>query len=702
MTRFFGIAFLLLIAFSSTSQEITIEQAVMGRSNDLYPSGKKQLKWKKNGSTFTFVEDGKLMQEGLKGKAKKISTKENLEAILGFDLKRIPSYSWDENGRFVFERDQLRYSVDLRRKKFTTQTIPEDAQHRDRHDATGAVAFTRGQNLYISKNGKERPITNNPEGVVAGQAIARYEFGITKGTFWNDAGTKLAFYQKDERHVTDYPLVEYGSTPAKLKNIKYPMAGSESEYASVGVYDVNSGKTIFLDFQRLKKDEFYATNLSWSADGRYVYVAVVTRNQNQMILQAFNAGTGQLDKVLFQENDQKYVEPEHPMHFIPGKNEFLWISEKDGFNNLYRYTQSGKLISQTSASFPINDFLGFSDDGNACFVMGPGKNATENHLFKVNLNDMSMTRLTDEAGTHRVTPSEDFTYFFDQYSNLTTPGITQIINAEGKKQKTLHVAPNPLEERKTGSVELLEVRAEDGTLLHARMIKPSNFDQSKKYPVLVYVYNGPHVQLVSNSWNGGAPLWMNSFAEEGYLVFTIDGRGSSNRGKNFEQAVHGNLGDLEMMDQLEGVNYLKSLSYVDSNRMAVHGWSFGGFMTTSLMLRNPGVFKVGVAGGPVIDWNYYEVMYTERYMDSPQDNPEGYEKANLKNYVDQLEGKLLMIHGNEDDVVVMQHNMSFINACIAEGVQIDFFVYPNHPHNVRGKDRVHLMTKVLNYIKAAL
>ncbi len=702
MTRFFSLILFLLIAFTSTSQEITLEQAVMGRAEGLYPDGKEQLQWKKDGSSFTFVEDKHLMQESLKGKAKKILSKEDLESILGFDLKRFPYYSWDENGRLVFERDDKRYSVDLRRKNFTTQALPEDAQNQDMHEASGAIAFTRGQNLYISKDGKERPITNNPEGVVAGQAIARYEFGITKGTFWNEAGNKLAFYQKDERHVTDYPLVEYNTAPAQLKNIKYPMAGSESEYAAVGVYDVNSGKTIYLDFQRLKKDEFYATNVSWSPDGRLIYVAVLTRNQNQMILQAFNAGTGQLQSALFQENDQKYVEPEHPMYFIPNTNEFLWISEKDGFNNLYRYTQSGKLVSRTSAAFPINDFLGFSPDGKTCFVMASGKNATENHLFKVNLSDMSLSRLTEEAGTHRITPSSDFSYFFDQYSNLTTPGVTQIIDADGQKMKTLHIASNPLENKKTGKVELLEVRADDGTLLHARMIKPSDFNAKQKYPVLVYVYNGPHVQLVSNSWNGGAPLWMNSFAEEGYLVFTIDGRGSSNRGKNFEQAVHGNLGDIEMLDQLAGVKYLESLKYVDRDRMAVHGWSFGGFMTTSLMLRNPGVFKVGVAGGPVIDWNYYEVMYTERYMDSPQDNPQGYEKANLKNYVDQLEGQLLLIHGNEDDVVVMQHNMSFLNACIAEGVQVDFFVYPNHPHNVRGKDRVHLMTKVLNYIKAAL
>lgn len=675
----------------------------MAWSNDLYPSSKDQLKWLSTGSQFTFVEDDALMMEGLKGKAKKLIDTQGLGSIVGFAFKSFPRYSWSDDGRLSFKKDNKAYFVDLKRKKFEVQDLPEDAENIDHHKKSGHIAFTRSQNLFVQKDGNTLAVSNNPEGVVAGQAIARYEFGITKGTFWNNSGTALAFYQKDERHVGDYPLVEYNTTPATLRSIKYPMAGSESEYAAVGVYDMKTGKSTYLDFQRLGKDEFYATNVCWSPDDRFVYVAVVTRDQNQMILQQFNASTGQLEKVLFQEKDQKYVEPEHPLYFVPNKgNEFIWISEKDGFNNLYHYTDSGKLIAKTQATFPITEFLGFSADAKFCFVMGTGKNATESHLFKVNLADMSMSRLTKTEGVHNITPSSDFSYFIDEYSNISTPGITQIIDAQGKELKPIHIAPNPLEGKKTGQVSLLDITADDGTKLHARLIKPSNFNPKKKYPVLVYVYNGPHVQLVTNSWNGGAPLWMNSFAEEGYLVFTVDGRGSAHRGKDFEQAIHRNLGELEMSDQLDGVAYLKSLDYVDENRMAVHGWSYGGFMTTSLMLRQPGTFKVGVAGGPVIDWNYYEVMYTERYMDSPQDNPEGYEKTNLKNYVSNLEGQLLMIHGTVDDVVVMQHNMSFLTACIDEGVQVDFFVYPGHPHNVRGKDRVHLMTKVLNYIKAAL
>jgi dipeptidyl-peptidase-4 len=249
-----------------------------------------------------------------------------------------------------------------------------------------------------------------------------------------------------------------------------------------------------------------------------------------------------------------------------------------------------------------------------------------------------------------------------------------------------------------GTTEIFNINANNGTSLYCRLIKPSNFDPEKKYPVVVYVYNGPHVQLVTNSYLGGSSLWMNYLAEQGYLVFTVDGQGSAHRGKEFEQIIHRQLGTQEMADQLAGVEWLKKQSYVNPARMAVHGWSFGGFMTTSLMLRAPGTFKVGVAGGPVIDWRLYEIMYTERYMDTPQENTEGYDLSNCTNRADKLQGKLLMIHGADDNVVVLQHNMRFLKACVDKKIPVDFFVYPGHEHNVRGKDRVHLMNKIITYI----
>lgn len=268
----------------------------------------------------------------------------------------------------------------------------------------------------------------------------------------------------------------------------------------------------------------------------------------------------------------------------------------------------------------------------------------------------------------------------------------------GKAGKELISSKDPLTGVTVGSIELLSIPGENGDYLNARMIKPSFFDGSKKYPVLIYTYNGPHVQLVTNSFLGGASLWMLEAAERGYIVWTVDGHGSENRGRDFEQAVHRHLGETEVKDQMRGVAFLKGQPYVDGTRMAVHGWSFGGHMTTAMLTRHPGVFKVGVAGGPVMDWGLYEVMYTERYMDTPAENPEGYASTTMTTLADKLQDDLLIIIGGKDPTVLPEHAYSFLKACVDNGVSIDFFNYPGHEHNVRGRDRLHLMDKVLEYI----
>jgi dipeptidyl-peptidase-4 len=403
--------------------------------------------------------------------------------------------------------------------------------------------------------------------------------------------------------------------------------------------------------------------------------------------------------MMVQEKNDKWVEPEHPVYFV-NNDQFIWMSERDGFMNLYLYDTEGNLVKQlTKNKWVAQEILGHDANGNVYF-QGTGPNSMETHAFMVNLKSDKQTQLTEGKGTHSVAFNDTYTYMYDVMSSHDTPNKESIYNlSKGKVAREILTAKNPYEGYKMGTAEIGVIKAADGkTDLNYRLIKPSNFDSNKKYPVLVYVYGGPHAQLITNSWLDGASLWMYWMAEQGYLVYTVDGRGSANRGFEFESVIHRNVGDVEMEDQLAGVKFLKSLPYVDGNRLAVHGWSFGGFMTSSLMLRNAGVFNVGVAGGPVTDWKYYEVMYGERYMDTPQENPEGYKKSSLMNYVENLKGDLLLIHGTSDDVVVMQHNLVLVKAFVEAGVQMDFFPYPMHEHNVRGKDRVHLMEKVLNYV----
>jgi dipeptidyl-peptidase 4 len=286
---------------------------------------------------------------------------------------------------------------------------------------------------------------------------------------------------------------------------------------------------------------------------------------------------------------------------------------------------------------------------------------------------------------------------FDVYSSANVPKQSIIRHTDGKWSKLLMESPNPLDAYNRPEVKNVTLHAEDGTPLYGKLILPTNFDASKKYPVIVYLYNGPNVQLLHNSFPESGNLWYEYMAQRGYVVFTMDGRGSSNRGLEFEQATFGKLGTVELLDQIRGVEYLKSLRFVDANRMGIHGWSFGGFMTTSMMLRYPDFFKVGVAGGPVMDWSMYEIMYTERYMNTPQDNPKGYEESNLLTKTKNLKGKLLLIHGADDDVVVWQHSINFVKKCVDNNIPVDYFMYPGHPHNVRGKDRVHLMQKITDY-----
>jgi dipeptidyl-peptidase-4 len=699
--------FIVQACVALAQQKLTIEEAVTGQFRQFAPTSIQQLQWVPGADLYSYVKDETLNIGAIKQGApdKKILALTELNTLLGNgDLKRFPAIQWLSVERFYFEDKNAFWEVDMKQKKAQKVSYyPAEGANADFHSKSRRTAYTRDNNLYITYNQNEVALTNEPSHMVCGQSISRNEYGISKGTFWSPDGAKLAYYIKNESNVTDYPLVDFTTTPATTKTIKYPMAGGKSEVVYVAVYDVATAQTARLQMGRLpENDQYYMTNLTWSPDGQTVYVAWLNRATTDMRFIAFDASTGMEKATLFTEHDDRWVEPMFPAYFVPGSpNQFLWISQRDGFNNLYLYDTKGTLLKQSKAKFDITEFLGFDFNGKHAFVMGTGSNPTESRGYKVNLSDLTLTDMTPMAGTHMVKVSENGQFVIDQYSNLTTPNTINLTSSEGRMIRNLHTAADPYAGKSIGKTELFTI-AGPTTDLWCRMIKPSNFDASKKYPVVVYVYGGPHAQMNTNSWLGGASLWMNQLAEEGYLVFTLDNRGSANRGRDFQHVIHRQLGTAEMQDQLAGVEWLKKQSYVDASRMAIHGWSFGGFMTTTLMLKSPETFKVGVAGGPVIDWSMYEVMYGERYMDTPQENPQGYQNSNLTNHVKNLKGKLLMIHGMDDDVVVMQHNVNFLKACVDNKVQVDFFAYPGHAHNVRGKDRVHLITKIVDYIKSNL
>jgi len=683
-------------------QELTLSDAVMQQYRRFAPTGLNMFQWVPNSDCYAFLDESyqKLMKASVRNtEPREWVDIQTVNSKLGSELYWFSGLTWkDENafwlndGKKFYEYNTVTESGKL------IHALSDDSENATFHEGTQNLAYTRGNNVYVnSGEGFKIIVTDNADkNIVSGQAIARSEFGITGGLFWSNDGGSIAYYQKDESRVHDYPLLDVSKTPGELKSIKYPMAGQTSERAKVGIFNLTTRKTAFIS--PLHGEENYLTNLSWTPDNKYVLIAEVNRDQNHMWLHAFNAESGKLVRTLFEETNDKWVEPEHPAFFPnQGSNKFVWISERDGFNNLYYYDFDGTLIKQlTNHKFVVKDILNYA--GGRLYYTTTGENSPlETQVYWTDLKGKN-GMLTQVKGTHRVEISTDGNYFHDHFSNHDNPGEDWIINKKGKIEEKIHKATTELSNYRIGTAEIGTIKAKDGTELYTRLIKPSNFNPNKKYPVLVYVYGGPHAQLITDSWLDGASLWMYWMAEQGYLVYTVDNRGSAERGFEFESQIHRQLGTLEMEDQMEGVKYLKSLPYVDGDRLAVHGWSFGGFMTTSLMLRNAGTFNVGVAGGPVTDWKYYEIMYGERYMDRPEENPKGYEQASLMTHADKLEGDLLLIHGTVDDVVVMQHNFALVQRFVELGIQMDFFPYPMHKHNVRGKDRVHLMEKVLNYV----
>ena len=564
-------------------------------------------------------------------------------------------------------------------------------------------------NLYVEGKLVEKGDGYN---IVLGESVHRNEFGIDGGLFWSPKRSRLAFYRMDQSMVVDYPLVNTKAREAEPKPIKYPMAGMKSHEVTVGVWDTKTEKLVYLDTRKdttVHEREMYLTNIAWSPDEKYVFIAKINREQNHMWLEQYDAVSGKLVKVLFEEENPRYVEPCEPMIFTPKGDQFLWYSMRDGYKHLYLYNLDGKLVKQvTKGEYEVEGFIKFDKKGENIFIYANKDNLAGRDAYRVNLKKGTMECLTMQEnglhGTHSIVLNDNCSTWVDVWSSVDMPIRADLRDLKHKKALyTFYTAENPLKDYAMPGVKLGTIKAADGTTdLYYRLITPPNMEKGKKYPTLVYVYGGPHSQLVTDSWLAGGNLYFMFLAQQGYVVFTVDNRGTDNRGFEFESCTHRHLGEIEMADQMEGVKFLKSLPYVDENRMGVEGWSFGGFMTITMKLAHPEVFKVGCAGGPVIDWKWYEIMYGERYMDMPQENPEGYEANSLLNKAKNLEGRLLVIQGAEDNTVVPQHSTEFIERCINNYKQVDYFMYPHHEHNVLGRERLHLYQKMFDYYETHL
>ncbi len=575
----------------------------------------------------------------------------------------------------------------------------------------GNTEVLKGQSLYYKDADGELYLVARSENsqITYGQSVSRNEFGISGGTFWSDDRTKLAFYRKDESMVTEFPLLDITTRTGSLKSIKYPMNGMNSEAISLGVYDTKTMKTVYMKVTDFGQDR-YLTNISWGPDGKYIFIQVLDRTQEHMKLNMYDAQTGEFVKTILTEDNDNWVEPLDPVYFMGDNYHFIYrTNNRDGYRNLYLCDTLGTVrrVTPCDADVEFTDIV-----GEDLYYMSSEISPAESHLFRVKITDgkgkkaLSAAdakvgkpeRLTMDRGWHNVAISTDGKWFIDSYSSFNTPPAIKVVSTDLKTTRFTLRSEDPLKDYATGEVDFGTVKSADGKFDNwYRLYKPTNFDPSKKYPVIVYVYGGPHSQMVHDSWLGQIRMWEMYMAQHGYIVYVQDNRGTDCQGIEYEQAINRQCGQAEMADQMEGIKMLKSLPYVDADRIGVHGWSYGGFMTISLITNYPDVFKVGVAGGPVIDWKWYEIMYGERYMDTERLNPDGFAKTSLINKAKDLKGKLLICQGAIDNTVVWEHSLSFIRECIVNNVQVDYFPYPCAEHNVQGKDRVHLMDKVTNY-----
>lgn len=712
------------VTLMAQDKQLTLDDLIPGGKtySRFLPQNLPQLQWA--GDLYIYVE--KYNIKGAKpGESPEIlvsraGLNKALQAI-GLDtVGSMPSVSvpYKDKPVLAFTNNGHRIHYDLQRREVVADyELERHGANYEFCPANGFLAFTVGNNIQLldlpNNKAFSRIVTRETnKDIVCGQAVHQREFGINKGLFWSPKGTALAFYRMDQSMVTDYPIVNVEARYAKVEPIKYPMAGLKSHEVSVGVFNCTTAETVWLQTGSPKNR--YFTNIAWSPDEKSIYVAELNREQNEMNLVRYSALTGEKEAVLFTEKNERYVEPQHPVLFLPNDpDKFIWQSQRDGYNHLYLYDTSGKLLRQlTGGEWVVMNVLGFDPKGEHLFYTstqphplsssGQGSPLCING-WRLDIKKGSAPQLltwgSGLQGVHNLSVNHDGKYVLDNYSSPLIPRKIEIIQTKDSKvYQTLLTAKDPFEGYTTPEIEVGTIKAADGvTDLNYRLVKPVGREEGKKYPAIVYVYGGPHAQLVTGDWLNGTRGWDIHMALRGYAILTVDSRGSANRGFAFESVIHRNLGVNEMADQMKGIDLLRSLSYIDTARIGVHGWSYGGFMTTNLMLTYPDVFKAGVAGGPVIDWSNYEIMYGERYMDRPQDNPEGYDNANLKLKAENLKGRLLLIHGDIDPVVVWQHSLGFIKACVRADTYPDYFVYVGHPHNVTGRDRPHLYRKITQY-----
>ena len=706
------------------TKDLTIERILSGPS--LSGHNVHGMEWTKDGKRVSFLERGAdgpelWTADAATGEKKVLLDAETLKSVTqpekekaiqstGLGRVQAENYEWAPDGKslmFVGSNDLVIYDLATKSVKPLLSSQAEIEDPKFSPDGKW-VSFVREANLWVvSTNGGDAKAltTGGSEEVLKGKLDWVYpeELDCTTAYWWSPDSTKVAYYEMDERPVTRYPIMDMSSPTGAMEYTRYPQAGEANPIVRVGVVGVGAGKTTWMDTGA--NTDVYIPRVVWRTDSKSVGIERLNRAQTELDLLFADAQSG-ASKTILTTTDKYWINVGNDLYFFSDGKRFLWSDERTGYRHLYLYDVLGRLIEPlTSGDWTVSGAGGFGpgaatppavDEANGYIYFSSNKDEVQGvRLFRLSLKDKSITPLTPTAGTHETSTAPGGAAFVDTYSDASHPRRQDLYSGDGKHLATLAENKVPeLAEYRLAPVEFLSVTASDGTKLNARMIKPPDFDPAKKYPVLIDVYGGPDVQNVTNAWDGVMYLWQEMLAEKGYIIFSLDNRGSAGRGHVFETPIYHHLGRIELQDQLAGVQYLKSQAYVDGSRIGVWGWSYGGFMTLNSLLNAPGVFKMGVSVAAVTDWHLYDTIYTERYMGRPQDNAEGYESSSVVNQTGNLVNALMVVHATGDDNVHFANTAELLNEMIENGkYPKDLVIFPGRGHGISDPPATSLLFK---------
>lgn len=598
---------------------------------------------------------------------------------------------------YVYDRDVKDIMPVFDGKQVMYATLSPDEKH---------VAFVYQNNLYLQDNsGKVKQITRDGEKnkILNGRSdwVYEEEFKLVKAFRWSPDGEKLAYYKFDESRVKQYSLPEYvsGQSYPEMYTYKYPVAGEANSVISLHNYDLGSGKTVKLETG--KEKDIYIPRIQWTSDPGILSYQKLNRWQNHLKLYFVEAKTGERTLV-YEEKSQSYIDIDDDLTFLKD-NRFIWSSGKSGYNHLYLLNDRGKeLVQLTSGEWEVTDFLGVDEKQEQVYYRSAEVSPLQRHVYRVDLQGKDHERLTHREGTNQLSFSDDYSYYIHTHTSANRPHEVSVHKAGGKQVRV--VVENSTLEQKMKDYnftrkEFITFKTVDGTSLNGSMIKPTDFDADKKYPVLMYVYGGPGSQLVRDRWGWIYYVYFQYLAQKGYLIVTVDNRGTGARGEAFKKITYLNLGKYESIDQIAAAKYLAQKDYVDPKRIGIFGWSYGGYLSALCLMKGNEVFKSVVSVAPVTDWHFYDNIYTERFMRRPEDNPEGYKESAVMNYVDSLQGNLLLVHGTFDDNVHPINSMSLIREMVKRNKPFDSEFYPNKTHGIGGGyTRLHLFERITRFI----